>query len=177
MSNSALVIPGLNHENSNWQWPKIEGFHLFKGHKCHSASWDEEYDYSNKTIAVIGNGSSGVQIIPQLAKLPSTKVICFQRNSNFVYSPFTPASLLGREDSRENPPFTEEDNQRFREDPAFHREYRRTIVHRVNGGFRRVSTILLLLLLILVKNSMIAVYQRISRKHANYVLRPRTNES
>ncbi|KAL6241215.1 hypothetical protein RBB50_011894 [Rhinocladiella similis] len=122
---------------NNWHWPKIEGFHTFKGHKCHSASWDEGYDYSNKTIAVIGNGSSGVQIIPQLAKLPSTKVICFQRSSNFVYTPFTPGSLLGRDDKRENPPFTEEDKQRFREDPAFQREYRRTIVHRVNAGFRR----------------------------------------
>jgi cation diffusion facilitator CzcD-associated flavoprotein CzcO len=32
----------------------------------HSATWDSDYDLSGKTVAVIGGGSSAVQIIPQI---------------------------------------------------------------------------------------------------------------
>ena len=32
----------------------------------HSAAWDAEYDLSDKTVAVIGGGSSAVQIIPSI---------------------------------------------------------------------------------------------------------------
>jgi cation diffusion facilitator CzcD-associated flavoprotein CzcO len=64
---------------NNWQWPSIPGLHDFKGKLMHSASWDEDYDYTvghstyqepqlslpqGKKVAVIGNGSSGIQIVP-----------------------------------------------------------------------------------------------------------------
>jgi cation diffusion facilitator CzcD-associated flavoprotein CzcO len=31
---------------NNWTWPNIPGLHDFKGKLLHSASWDEDYDYS-----------------------------------------------------------------------------------------------------------------------------------
>lgn len=34
----------------------------------HSAAWDQTYDYAGKRLAVIGIGSSGIQILPQVAK-------------------------------------------------------------------------------------------------------------
>ncbi|KAK5046777.1 hypothetical protein LTR84_007130 [Exophiala bonariae] len=120
-----------------WKWPQINNFEQFQGHKCHSANWDHEYDYSNRTVAVIGNGSSGVQIIPQLAKLPNTKVISFQRSPNFVYTPFTPAALLGRSDPSSNPAYSDDDQKRFAEQPNAHREYRKKIIHFINSGFTR----------------------------------------
>ncbi|KIW38523.1 uncharacterized protein PV06_09479 [Exophiala oligosperma] len=131
-----ILVSGQGVLNS-WRWPNIPGFEKFKGHKCHSADWHQGYDYSNKTIGVIGNGSSGVQIIPQLADLPGTKVICFQKSSNYVYTPFAPATLLGRDDQSGNPAYTEEDKRKFREDPEFHRDYRQKITHTINAGFKR----------------------------------------
>ena len=124
---------------SRWRWPNIIGLESFKGHKCHSAAWDETFDYSNKTIAVIGNGSSSVQIVPKLASLPDTKVISFQRSPNYVYTHTKPAVLLGRDDARENPAYTEEDKKRFREDKDFHRQYRRKMIHGINSAFKMVS--------------------------------------
>ncbi|KAK5054472.1 hypothetical protein LTR84_001363 [Exophiala bonariae] len=122
---------------NKWRWPNITGLGQFKGHKCHSAAWDSNYDYSNKRIAVIGNGSSGVQIVPKLAQLPGTRITAIQRSANYVYMPLPPATLLGRtEDTRANPPFTKEDRNRFSEDPSFHREYRRRIIHQINDGFK-----------------------------------------
>lgn len=63
---------------STWRWPNINGLHDFKGKKVHSAGWDHSYDYSHKRIAVIGNGSSGIQILPEMAKLEGTQVTSFQ---------------------------------------------------------------------------------------------------
>jgi cation diffusion facilitator CzcD-associated flavoprotein CzcO len=54
-------------ECSNWQWPKIPGLHSFRGKLLHSAAWDTSYDWAGKNVAVIGIGSSGVQILPKVA--------------------------------------------------------------------------------------------------------------
>lgn len=56
------------NQRSNWKWPDIDGFDKFKGKLIHSAAWDESYDFSGKKVAVIGNGSSAIQIIPKLAQ-------------------------------------------------------------------------------------------------------------
>lgn len=37
----------------------------------HSAQWDPSYDFAGKKVAVIGGGSSAVQIIPSLQKSKS----------------------------------------------------------------------------------------------------------
>jgi cation diffusion facilitator CzcD-associated flavoprotein CzcO len=49
-----------------WKWPDIPGFHDFKGHKVHSAKWDHSYDVTGKKVALIGGGSSGIQILPNI---------------------------------------------------------------------------------------------------------------
>lgn len=53
---------------SNWEWPNIPGIENFKGKLMHSADWDTTYDWKSKNIAVVGIGSSGIQILPQVAK-------------------------------------------------------------------------------------------------------------
>lgn len=42
--------------------PKINGLHDFKGTLLHSAHWDETAVYKGKRVAVIGTGSSGIQV-------------------------------------------------------------------------------------------------------------------
>lgn len=147
---------------SRWKWPDISGIHKFKGHKVHSASWDHSYDYSNKRIGIIGNGSSGIQILPQIAKLNGTTVTSFQRGATWI----TPSlgSTLGvgegepdpsvkdadSVDMEEvdadddqlrnnfNPPYTESDKRRFN-DKEKHNAYRKMLQHGMNRGFRVVG--------------------------------------
>lgn len=121
------------------KWPQIEGLHDFKGHITHSADWDHGYDYSGKRIAVIGNGSSGIQIVPQLAKLPGTDVTNFIRGPTWIYYRVPPSRHLGRETDDPNPEYTEEERTRWRNDPAALREYRRAMIHRTNKAFKMVS--------------------------------------
>ncbi|KAJ5116541.1 hypothetical protein N7456_000889 [Penicillium angulare] len=116
-------------------WPDIPGLKDFKGHITHSAHWDHGYDYSNKRIAVIGNGSSGIQITPQMAKLPGTEVINFMRSPAWVYYRVPPSKHLGREVDDANPSYADEEIQRFN-DPEAHKEYRKGIISRTNKAFR-----------------------------------------
>lgn len=51
---------------SNWKWPDIKGLHSFKGNLQHSAHFDESLDLTGKRIAVVGMGSSGIQITANL---------------------------------------------------------------------------------------------------------------
>ncbi|KAK0624227.1 hypothetical protein B0T14DRAFT_454425 [Immersiella caudata] len=121
----------LVHEN----WPSIPGLKdVFKGHLTHSARWDHEFDYSGKRIAVIGNGSSGIQIVPQMAKLEGTTVMNFIRGPAWVYYRAPPAKHLGREDADPNPKYTPEERKRFK-DPEQHLQHRKGIIARSNKSF------------------------------------------
>ena len=105
----------------------------------HSAHWDHNYDYSHKRIAVIGNGSSGVQIVPQMAKLPGTTVMNFARGSSWIYYRVPPSQHLGSSGkSGNNPDYTEDDKRNFRENPEAMREHRKAMIGRTNRAFRMV---------------------------------------
>ncbi|KAH9827077.1 Pyridine nucleotide-disulfide oxidoreductase [Teratosphaeria destructans] len=75
------------------KWPEIDGLQSFEGKKMHSARWDWSYDLTDKKIALLGNGCTAVQILPEVAKV-AKKVTVFQRTPNWVVprgdAPVTP---------------------------------------------------------------------------------------
>ena len=72
---------------NTWKWPEIEGLHDFKGPLIHSAKWDHTVDFENKTVGVIGTGSTSVQIVPQLQKI-CKEVKVFMRSPTWISPPF-----------------------------------------------------------------------------------------
>lgn len=117
---------------SRWKWPQIDGLHSFQGGApiMHSASWDEEYDFTGKRIAVIGNGSSGIQIVPEMAKVGS-KVVNFARSGTWIL-----AGLGNRMiDGRANYIYSEEEKHRFREDIDALKAYRKEIQQQSFASF------------------------------------------
>lgn len=42
------------------------------------------YDFVNKRVAIIGGGSSSIQIVPELRKVPGTKLSIFVRNKTWI---------------------------------------------------------------------------------------------
>lgn len=64
-------------------FPEIRGIDTYRGHKIHSASWDHDYDFAGKRVAVIGTGASAVQIVPELVKTAAF-VKVFQRTPGWV---------------------------------------------------------------------------------------------
>lgn len=73
---------------SNINWPDIAGLDTFKGKIMHSAAWDTDYDFTNKRVAVIGNGSSSIQIVPSLQKVEGTDLKVFMRSRTWISSRF-----------------------------------------------------------------------------------------
>ena len=68
--------------------PEIPGLARFQGTWYHSSRWpDEGVDFSGKRVAVIGTGSTGIQIIPSVARA-ARQVVVFQRSPNFVVQAF-----------------------------------------------------------------------------------------
>lgn len=46
------------------------------------------YDFRNKKIGVIGNGSSAIQIIPKLQQVEGAELTCFMRSPTWISSAF-----------------------------------------------------------------------------------------
>ncbi|KIX97106.1 uncharacterized protein Z520_07220 [Fonsecaea multimorphosa CBS 102226] len=112
---------------NGWSWPKIQGLDQFQGHLCHSADWKNDYDFSGKRVAVIGNGSSGIQIVPQLQKT-AAKVLNYARSPTWISAPYL-EDLKGPEP---NPKYSEEQKNFYRENPGGLREYRKKMTHEFN---------------------------------------------
>ena len=70
---------------SNPKAPDIDGVDSFKGEAYFTSTWprDRTVDLRGKRVGVIGTGSSGVQVIPEVAKLAKS-VVVFQRTANYV---------------------------------------------------------------------------------------------
>jgi len=78
-------------------WPGLENF---AGAKFHTARWEGQHDLADKTIAVVGTGSTATQVVPELAKV-AKKLYLFQRQPGWIipkderdYSPEESARFL-----------------------------------------------------------------------------------
>lgn len=47
---------------------RFPGMETFQGETFHTARWKHSYDYSGKRMAIIGNGCSAVQVVPEVVK-------------------------------------------------------------------------------------------------------------
>lgn len=63
--------------------PDFKGKDTFAGKSMHTSRWDNNYDYTNKKVAVIGTGASAIQVIPAIADKVAQLTI-FQRTPHWV---------------------------------------------------------------------------------------------
>jgi cation diffusion facilitator CzcD-associated flavoprotein CzcO len=74
--------------------PDIAGIETFGGRVIHTAAWDDSYALNGRRTAVIGTGSTGVQVVPALAK-EVAELTVYQRTPIWVLPkfdiPFPPA--------------------------------------------------------------------------------------
>lgn len=122
---------------NNWKWPDVPGLHEFNGSLMHSAQWKDNEELSGKSVAVIGAGSSGMQIIPALQSTVG-KMIAFIRSPTWV-APSQGFVDMPGSDGQQNPLYTDAQKQAFRDDPAGFLEYRKQI----ESGLNRIFNIFL----------------------------------
>jgi cyclohexanone monooxygenase len=64
--------------------PDLAGLDTFEGQQLHTAAWPHDgADLRGKSVGVLGTGSSGVQVIPEIAK-QAAQLFVFQRTPTFV---------------------------------------------------------------------------------------------
>ncbi|TRX93324.1 hypothetical protein FHL15_005903 [Xylaria flabelliformis] len=112
---------------SNPSWPSIPGLKDFAGEVMHSALWSDEYDFRNKRIGVIGNGSSAIQIVPSLQKIEGARLSCFVRSKTWITNPFGDVVMnkLGLDPKQLQ--FTREQRQEFAQNPQKLFKFRKEI--------------------------------------------------
>jgi cation diffusion facilitator CzcD-associated flavoprotein CzcO len=108
--------------------PEIPGLDSFAGTRFHSARWKRDHDLAGEAVGVIGSAASAVQLVPEIAK-QARQVHLFQRTANWVAP-------------KEDEPYTEQQLERFRSDPAFALAVRRKIFESLDGprAFERVRS-------------------------------------
>lgn len=62
---SDFVLTAIGRFNE-WRMPEYPGTEVYQGTMVHTANWPPTLDVQKKRVAVIGNGSSGIQIIPAI---------------------------------------------------------------------------------------------------------------
>lgn len=84
---------------------------------------DQAYDWSNKRVAVIGNGSSAIQLVPELQRT-AKKVVNFIRNPTWIATNYLQEFA---EDGKFV--YSEEKKKELRENPSMHFEMRKQLEH------------------------------------------------
>ncbi|KAK9489835.1 hypothetical protein V1508DRAFT_400450 [Lipomyces doorenjongii] len=123
-TDSANILYGCVGALNEWKWPDIKGLHDFKGVLLHSANWDDDWDPTGKAVAVIGSGSSAVQIVPSLQPIVKQRD-AYVRSKTWISPPSASGEVQKQEET--NFTFSEEEVKRFNEGPQFFLEYRKAI--------------------------------------------------
>lgn len=81
--------------------PTIPGLEHFTGRVLHTADWprDEVVDFTGKRVAIFGTGSTGIQVLPEVAT-DAARVTVYQRTPNYSVP-------------MNNAPLTDEDHANF----------------------------------------------------------------
>ncbi|KAL1957856.1 hypothetical protein VTO42DRAFT_5421 [Malbranchea cinnamomea] len=126
-----VLISAIGHFNA-WKLPDYPGMDLYKGGLWHSSNWNHAFDLSGKRVALIGNGASGLQVLPSIQPI-AARVDHYARNRTWIVDSFGPSGV------RKLTPnyFSKEQLESFK-DPKKYLEYRKKVE---SGYFQRFGAI------------------------------------
>ncbi|RFU28410.1 hypothetical protein B7463_g7911, partial [Scytalidium lignicola] len=133
-SDSGNVLISATGILNKWDWPDIPGLHDFKGHLVHTAKWDESYDMTGKRVALIGGGSSGIQILPTIQPIV-THCNHYMKGRTWIAYREPGKEVPGMNpENLENFKHTKEDLDRWAKDPEAYLEFRCAVEDALNSG-------------------------------------------
>lgn len=125
-----VVLPAIGRFN-DWRLPEYPGLDEFAGTLRHTSHWDSTFDATNKRIAIIGNGASGIQLVPTLQKIAS-------RIDHYARSPTWIARSWAGDVRTEAAKLYSAEQLKDFEDPAKYLEYRKPYEDKYWRGMPRV---------------------------------------
>lgn len=114
-----ILITAIGRFNA-WKLPDYPGIEEYRGHLRHSSNWDPSFDPTGKTVAVIGNGASGIQVVPELQKVVK-HLDHYARSRTWI------AGSIGGHDRKAEPMYISREQLEEFEDPATHLAYRKNL--------------------------------------------------
>ncbi|KAM0185246.1 hypothetical protein ACHAPI_012236 [Fusarium lateritium] len=124
---------------NEWKWPSIPGLHDFKGTILHTANWQDNFTAEGKRVAVIGAGSSGIQVVPALVNKVKT-IDHYVRGKSWIATQGS-EDLLKKELEEEGEPqsannviYGEDQKKAWRDDPEAYIAYRKQLEFRLQGS-------------------------------------------
>ena len=116
-----ILITAIGRFNA-WKLPSYPGIDKFKGHLRHSSNWDPSFDPTGKRVAVIGNGASGLQVVPNLQKIVK-QLDHYARSKTWIAGSFG-----GEGEGRTlEPKYYSEDLLKSFEDPGTYYKFRKEL--------------------------------------------------
>jgi len=77
-----VVVSAVGTFN-NPKFPRFENQEAFRGRILHPARWPDDFDAKGKRVAILGNGSTGVQLLAPIAA-QAERVHVFQRTPQWI---------------------------------------------------------------------------------------------
>ncbi|PLN84787.1 FAD/NAD(P)-binding domain-containing protein [Aspergillus taichungensis] len=128
-----ILIPAIGHFNA-WKLPDYPGMDTFQGTLFHSSNWDHAVDLTDKRIALIGNGASGLQVLPSIQPI-ANHIDHYARNRTWIADSFGNAATGVR---RLEPNLISQEQLDSFQDPDTYLRYRKSIEQ---GYFSRFGAI------------------------------------
>ncbi|KAH6676226.1 hypothetical protein B0J14DRAFT_350711 [Halenospora varia] len=124
-----VLITAVGRFNA-WRLPDYPGIADYEGHLRHSSNWDPNFQPAGKRVAVIGNGASGIQLVPNLQPL-------VQHLDHYARSPTWIAGSFGGEGPgrRLEPNYYAEELLKSFEDPDKYHAFRKALETKFYGRF------------------------------------------
>ncbi|KAE8353796.1 hypothetical protein BDV28DRAFT_164689 [Aspergillus coremiiformis] len=115
-----VLINAIGHFNA-WQLPNYPGIDQYQGTLFHSSHWNHNAELNGKRIALIGNGASGLQVLPSIQPI-ATHVDHYARNRTWIADSFGTTSARRLEPNS----FSPEQLESF-QDPDTYMTYRKGV--------------------------------------------------
>lgn len=114
-----VLITAIGRFNA-WKLPDYTGIETYEGHLRHSSNWDPTFDPKGKRVAVIGNGASGIQVVPNIQPVV-THLDHYARNPTWIAGSFAGEG----EGRRLEPNYYSAEKLKTLEDPDAYLDFRR----------------------------------------------------
>ncbi|KIW82821.1 hypothetical protein Z517_02064 [Fonsecaea pedrosoi CBS 271.37] len=135
-----ISAPGRVNEP---HYPDIKDLATFKGKVVHTARWDSSIVLDNKRVAIIGNGASGQQILPNIVSQVA-HIDHYVRSKTYVSPTFRQGLLEASAEIPGGLIYSEDEKRTFRENPAAYLAYRKGLDKQhygaVNNQFGKLGT-------------------------------------
>ncbi|KPI42778.1 putative sterigmatocystin biosynthesis monooxygenase stcW [Cyphellophora attinorum] len=131
-TDTAEILVNNSGVLNDWQWPKIEGLKTFKGKICHTARWDNTINLNKAKVAVIGMGSSGIQVTSEIADKVE-HLYTWVRSPTWITAGFA-QNWAGPNGA--NFEYSKEQQDAFRQNPSAYLEYCKKIESELNQRFK-----------------------------------------